>query len=113
MKVIKRDGSTVDFDRTKIAEAIRKANAAVDEDNRISEAEIENIVHGIEEKNRKRLLVEDIQDMVESGLMKAKKYALAKAYIIYRYEHALARKASSPVKEIKEELNREIFHVHE
>ena len=73
MKVIKRDGSTVDFDRSKIANAIRKANGVVEEDDRISEAEIESIICYIEEKNRPRLLVEDIQDMVESRLMKAKK----------------------------------------
>jgi len=96
MKVIKRDGQTVNFDRTKIANAIRKANGAVEEPiDRVSEEKIEEIVQYIEQKNRPRLLVEDIQDMVELKLMEAGKYALAKAYIIYRYSRALVRKANT------------------
>lgn len=95
MKVIKRDGSTVDFDRSKIVKAIRKANDAVEEEERISEEGIEAIVSHIERKNRKRLLVEDIQDMVEEKLMEADKFVLAKAYIIYRYNRALVRKANT------------------
>ena len=69
MKVIKRDGSTVDFDRSKIVVAIQKANNAVDESERIAEDRIENIAHYVESRNRMRLLVEDIQDMVEHQLM--------------------------------------------
>ncbi|MGN1234461.1 MAG: anaerobic ribonucleoside-triphosphate reductase [Christensenellaceae bacterium] len=95
MKVIKRDGSTTDFDRSKIANAIRKANDAVDEWERVSEDQIEEIVCGIEQRRRNRLLVEDIQDMVEEHLMKLGKYVLAKAYIIYRYERALVRHANT------------------
>ena len=85
MKVIKRDGSTVDFDRSKIVVAIQKANNAVDESERIAEDRIENIAHYVESRNRMRLLVEDIQDMVEHQLMQEGKFDLAKAYIIYRY----------------------------
>ncbi len=95
MKVIKRDGTTVDFDRSKIVVAITKANNAVDEPFRISDEKIEEIVCYIEGKHRKRVLVEDIQDMVETELMKAGKYELAKAYIIYRYNRALIRKANT------------------
>ena len=95
MKVIKRDGSTVDFDRSKIAIAIRKANNAVDEPYRITEDKIEEIVSDIESMHRQRVLVEDIQDMVESRLMEAGKYELAKTYIIYRYNRALVRKANT------------------
>ena len=95
MKVIKRDGSTVDFDRSKIITAIRKANEAVDVEERISEEDIESIVSYIEHKHRPRLLVEDIQDMVEYKLMQADRYVLAKAYIIYRYTRALVRKANT------------------
>lgn len=95
MKVIKRDGSTVDFDRSKIAVAISKANNAVDEPYRITEDKIEEIVSGIETMHRQRVLVEDIQDMVESRLMEAGKYELAKTYIIYRYNRALVRKANT------------------
>ena len=69
MKVIKRDGTTVDFDRTKIIRAIQKANEAVDPEERISEDEISAISNFVQEKNRPRLLVEDIQDMVERQLM--------------------------------------------
>ncbi len=95
MKVIKRDGSTVDFDRSKISVAISKANNAVDEPYRISDDKIEEIVSGIESMHRQRVLVEDIQDMVESRLMEAGKYELAKTYIIYRYNRALVRKANT------------------
>ena len=95
MKVIKRDGSTVDFDRSKIAVAIAKANNAVDEPYRITEEKIEEIVSTIETMHRQRVLVEDIQDMVESRLMEAGKYELAKTYIIYRYNRALVRKANT------------------
>ncbi|MGM9681865.1 MAG: anaerobic ribonucleoside-triphosphate reductase [Eubacteriales bacterium] len=95
MKVIKRDGSTVDFDRSKIVIAIQKANDAVDPEERIDDAGIEKIVSYVESKHRQRLLVEDIQDMVEEKLMEADKYVLAKAYIIYRYNRALVRKANT------------------
>ncbi len=95
MKVIKRDGTTVDFDRSKIVIAIRKANDAVEENERVSEEGIEAIVQYIERKNRKRFLVEDIQDIVEEKLMEAQKFTLAKAYIIYRYNRALVRKANT------------------
>ncbi len=95
MKVIKRDGSTVEFDRSKIENAIRKANAAVEEAERIGEAEIVEIADYIAAKKRQRLLVEDIQDMVEQKLMEAGKFHLAKTYIIYRYSRALVRKANT------------------
>ena len=95
MKVIKRDGSTVDFDRSKIVVAIQKANLAVEEPYRMDDASIEAIADSVASKDRKRLLVEDIQDMVEKRLMEAEKYELAKAYIIYRYTRALVRKANT------------------
>ncbi len=95
MKVIKRDGTTVDFDRSKIVIAIQKANDAVEPEDRISADKIEEIVTYIEGKHRPRLLVEDIQDIVEYKLMEANKFELAKAYIIYRYTRALVRKANT------------------
>ena len=95
MKVIKRDGSTVDFDRSKIAKAIKKANEAVDTEDRVTDAQIEEIVDEISCRHRTRLLVEDIQDMVEEKLMERQKYRLMKAYILYRYERALVRKANT------------------
>lgn len=95
MKVIKRDGSTVDFDPNKIIRAIQKANDAVDPEERASEEQITEIAHYVQERNRPRLLVEDIQDTVEHQLMEMGKYDLAKAYIIYRYTRALVRKQNT------------------
>lgn len=95
MKVIKRDGSTVNFDRAKIENAIRKANAAVEEEERIEEEKIIEIADYIQARKRPRLLVEDIQDMVETKLMEAGRFTLAKTYIIYRYSRALVRKANT------------------
>ena len=96
MKVIKRDNSVVAFDRAKIVAAIQKANQAVDEPYRIDEGSIDAIADAVAAtRGRKRLLVEDIQDMVETKLMAAGKYELAKAYIIYRYTRALVRKANT------------------
>ncbi|WP_293729578.1 anaerobic ribonucleoside-triphosphate reductase [uncultured Phascolarctobacterium sp.] len=95
MKVIKRDGATVDFDSSKIVVAIQKANAAVDPEYRIEEDKIHKIAKNVQNRNRMRLLVEDIQDMVEHGLMDEGKFELAKQYIIYRYQRALVRKANT------------------
>ena len=95
MKVIKRDNSVCDFDRSKIAIAIRKANEAVDPEDRATEKQIESIVDDIASRHRLRLLVEDIQDMVEEKLMELQKYQLMKAYMLYRYERALIRKANT------------------
>jgi len=95
MTVIKRDGKTVEFDRSKIIIALSKANDAVEECDRITEAQMEEIADFINEKRKSRILVEDIQDMVEQKLMELDKYALAKAYIIYRYNRALVRKANT------------------
>ncbi len=95
MQVVKRDGTIVEFDRSKIAIAIGKANQSVDAEERISDEDIERIVHCIESKHRDRLLVEDIQDMVEEKLMRAGKYLLAKNYVIYRYTRALVRKQNT------------------
>lgn len=95
MKVIKRDGSTADFDSGKIIVAIQKANQVVEPEDRIEQERIEAIARYVESKNRMRLLVEDIQDLVEHQLMDEGKFNLAKAYIIYRYTRALVRKANT------------------
>ncbi len=95
MTVIKRDGATVEFDRSKIIIALTKANDAVEEDERISAEQMEEIADFITDKKKTRILVEDIQDMVEQKLMELDRYALAKAYIIYRYNRALVRKANT------------------
>ena len=95
MQVVKRDGTTVAFDRSKIIAAISKANNSVDEEERITLEQIEKVTQNIENRHRSRLLVEDIQDMVEKQLMELGKYALAKSYIIYRYNRALVRKQNT------------------
>ncbi len=95
MQVIKRDGSTAVFDRAKIVLAMQKANDAVEEDERITQNQIEAIADYVGDKKRKRLLVEDIQDMVEQKIMETGKFELAKAYILYRYNRALVRKANT------------------
>ena len=95
MQVIKRDGAVVEYDRAKIRAAIGKANAEMEEDRRASAEEIEHILAYIEGKKRKRMLVEDIQDLIEEKLMEFGHYELAKTYIIYRYNRALVRKANT------------------
>ena len=95
MKVIKRDGTVVDYDRSKIVIAIEKANAEVPEAERMDRADIDAIIDGIEAQKRQRILVEDIQDLVEQGLVAKNKFHLAKTYIIYRYNRALVRKANT------------------
>ena len=78
MKVIKRDGTTVDFDSSKIVVAIQKANAVVDPQDRIEEYKILEIAKNVQSRNRMRLLVEDIQDIVEHSLMDAGKLLFGK-----------------------------------
>ena len=95
MKVIKRDGRAVEFDRNKIAVAIEKANTEVKGKEKASKQEIENIIEFIEDIDKKRVLVEDIQDIIEQKLMEIKKYNLAKKYIVYRYTRALVRKQNT------------------
>lgn len=95
MIVIKRDGREVNYDRSKIIVAISKANAEVPPEEKITEDVIENIVEYIETRHRKRMLVEDIQDIIEQKLMAEGKYDLAKTYIIYRYQRELVRKANT------------------
>ena len=95
MKVIKRDGSVVDYDRSKIATAIGKANAEVPQEERLSQEGIDAIIDRIEGLKRPRMLVEDIQDLVEQGLVAENKFHLAKTYIIYRYNRARVRKANT------------------
>ena len=84
MKIIKRDGRVVDYDRQKIAVAIEKANREVKGKEIASKEDIKNIIQHIEDLDKKRMLVEDIQDIIEEQLMKIGKYELAKKYIVYK-----------------------------
>ena len=95
MKVIKRDGRVVDFDRSKIKIAIEKADKEVKPKERANNEEIKGIIQYIEQLDKKRILVEDIQDIIEKKLMELDKYELAKQYIVYRYTRALVRKANT------------------
>lgn len=95
MLVIKRDGSTVEYDRKKIEIAIEKANNEVEESERVGKADVEKILDYIEAKKVSRILVEDIQDIIEQKLMELDKFVLAKTYIVYRYTRALVRKANT------------------
>ena len=102
MKIVKRDGHIVDYDPEKIKIAIGKANNEVKGKEKASKEEIEEIIKYIEDLNKKRILVEVIQDIIVQKLMKFDKYQLAKKYITYRYTRALVRKANTTDKSIKE-----------
>ena len=95
MRVIKRDGRMVEYDRNKILIAVRKANAEVEQFEKASDDMIDGIVAGIENMKRDTMQVEDIQDIIEQKLMAAGKFVLAKKYIIYRYTRELVRKANT------------------
>jgi len=95
MKVIKRDGRIVDYDKSKIKIAVEKANTEVTKKEKASLEDIKAITEYIEELGKKRILVEDIQDIIEKKLMELGKYELAKKYIVYRYTRALVRKSNT------------------
>ncbi len=107
MKIIKRDGHIVDYCPEKIENAIMKANQEVDEDEGASATQIKNIIKYIEGLGKKRMLVEDIQDIIETKLMSIGKYALAKKYITYRYTRELVRKSNTTDLSIKELIDGE------
>ena len=102
MKIVKRDGHIVDYDPEKIRVAIGKANEEVRGKEKATKEEIKEIIKYIEDLNKKRILVEDIQDIIEQKLMEFGKYQLAKKYITYRYTRELVRKANTTDKSIKE-----------
>ena len=108
MKVIKRDGQMVDYCPEKIEEAIMKANMEVaEEEEKASDIQIKNIIKYIESLKKKRILVEDIQDIIEMKLMKIGKYTLAKKYITYRYTRELVRRSNTTDRSIKELIDGE------
>ncbi len=98
MKLIKRNGSEVIFDREKIVAAVTKANDAVDEALRITDESIENIALEVERICLTMVHsagVEEVQDLVEKEIMKLGAFDLAKAYITYRYKRELIRKSNT------------------
>ena len=95
MKVIKRDGTIVNYDRQKIVVAIEKANQDVRMNERATREDIKLIINYIEGLDKTRMLVEDIQDIIEEKLMELDRYKLAKEYIVYRYTRALIREQNA------------------
>ena len=95
MKIVKRNGQIVNYDPEKIRIAINKANSNVPSKDRISEKRIDDIIQYIESLDKKRMLVEDIQDIIETKLMEYGKFNLAKKYIVYRYTRELVRKKNN------------------
>lgn len=107
MKVIKRDGHMVDYCPEKIEQAILKANKEVEESEQASNTQIKNIIKYIESLGKKRILVEDIQDIIEMKLMSIGKYQLAKKYITYRHTRELVRRSNTTDLAIKELIDGE------
>lgn len=103
MKIIKRNGSEVLFDQTKITAAIEKANNEVVETDRLSDEDIDNITNNVKyqcEKMKRALNVEEIQNLVENEIMKLNAFAVARKYITYRYMRALVRKSNTTDEQI-------------
>lgn len=97
MKIIKRNGSEVDFDLAKIVAAVTKANAAC-ERKELTAAQIEDIAEFVEfkiQKTNRALSVEEIQDIVEDQIMAQGAFEVAKRYVRYRYTRSLVRKANT------------------
>ena len=98
MKIIKRNGSEMTFDITKIIMAVTKANNAVDESERMTPKQIQRIAESVElscQELGRSAAVEEIQDMVEKQIMAHGAFEVAKAYITYRYTRSLVRRANT------------------
>ena len=98
MIVIKRNGSEVGFDITKIIAAITKANDTVDEGSRMTPIQIQRIAQSVElscQKMNRSPSVEEIQDLVEHQIMAHGAFEVAKNYITYRYTRSLVRKSNT------------------
>lgn len=98
MRIIKRDGTEVEFDSIKISNAVSKANAKMLEVDKINDEQISEITKSVTEQCEGRtsiVSVEDVQDLVETELIKRNLASLAKEYITYRFKRALARKSST------------------
>lgn len=97
MKIIKRNGSEVNFDIDKIVAAVTKANTSSDS-GILSQEQIHDIADYVEYKCRKMnraVSVEEIQDMVENQIMSTGSFDLAKRYVRYRYQRTLIRKSNT------------------
>ena len=98
MKVIKRNGEEVTFDMSKIVNAIKAANKEVDNIYRLNEYQIQAIAENVTNKlkDMKHVAhVDDVQDLVETGIMEMRGYEVAQKYVRYRYKRDLARKSNT------------------
>ena len=98
MKIIKRNGSEVEFDNAKIYSAVSKANEAVEPIYRISPEDVQRVTDNVTDKCEafaRTPEVEEVQDMVERELMALGAFTLAKTYITYRYTRELVRKSNT------------------
>ena len=103
MKIIKRSGMEVEFDLSKITNAVRRANASVVDCEKITEEQIQEISRNVEiicAGMNRALNVEEIQDLVENQIMNQRAFRLASNYITYRYKRALIRKSNSTDQQI-------------
>ena len=113
-RVIKRNGEEVSFDLSKIVNAIKAANAEVDNIFRMNEYQIQAIANDIAQQvqsSTHAVNVEDIQDMVETGIMSMRGYEVAQKYVRYRYKRELARKSNTTdngILALIEHLNEEV-----
>ena len=98
MRIIKRSGAEVDFDISKIIAAIYKANAVVGEDDKLKKSQVDRIANTVENQcmsMNRAMSVEEIQDMVEDGIMRENAYEVARRYITYRYVQSIKRKQNT------------------
>jgi len=98
MKIRKRNGSEVTFNKHNIVEAITRANSMIRLEDRLSVCEIKDIAKQIEDKCKQSTVAiqtDDIQNFVEKAIMAAGKYDVATAYIVYRYQKALDTKKNT------------------
>ena len=103
MKVIKRNGEEVPFDLSKIVNAVKAANLEVEPIHRLNEYQIQAVADTVEKKLESLphiTHVEDVQDMVEIGIMEMRGYEVAQKYVRYRYKRELARKSNTTDNEI-------------
>ena len=112
--VIKRNGKEVSFDAEKIVNAIRKANASVDPIHQLNDYQIQAVAETIAKEvkdYRHAVNVEDIQDMVETGIMEMRGYEVAQKYVRYRYKRELTRKSNTTdngILSLLEHINEEV-----
>ena len=95
MRIQKRDGRIVPYGEDKIIDAIRKANHEVEESDRAEDELVEEILTAVQAEGREMQTVEHVQDIIEQHLVEHNKYALAKKYIVYRYQRSLLRKSNT------------------